>query len=342
VARPEAPLTGALKLFADPTRLRMMGLLEREELSVGELARALGMAQSRVSNHLRLLRDAGCIGERHAGSTTFLQLHAREASRNGDSGAGGTALIGRIWGSVRGELEHMPEHSADRVRLERVLADRAKEGDFFDRVAGFWDKIGVDFETGQARHRVAASLLPPGLVVADIGCGTGYFARSLMGVVGKLICVDRSQAMLDEAQQVLARAPGATQVEFRRGQLDALPIADGELDAVVAGMVLHHLPSLRDPLSEMRRVLKPGGVAAILELEPHPLRWTRERLGDHHLGLPAEHVIQALQHNGFVDLVHEPVDDHYQPTGPDGEPAHLPLYLVRARAGVANSQVKTT
>jgi len=319
------PLTSSLKLFADPTRLRMMGLLEREELSVGELSRALGLAQSRVSNHLRLLREAGLLAERHAGTSTFLRLAPA---------AGGEAFAGRIWGAVRAELAGLSEHRADLMRLEEVLGERRiGDGEFFDRVAGEWDKIGVDFETGEARQRVAAQVFASPKVVADLGCGTGYFARALSGLAARVICIDRSRRMLEEARERARRAGRGTAFEFRLGELDALPLCDGELDGVVAGMVLHHLPSLEQPLAEMRRVLKPGGNAVVLELAPHREAWMRGTLGDRHLGLAAEDVVTAMRDTGFEDVALEPVRDHYRPRRPGGEsddPPRLGLYLVRA------------
>ena len=322
------PLASVLKVMADPTRLRMLALLERDELSVGELTRALGMSQSRVSNHLRILREAELLAERHRGTSTYLRSAA--GASNGTS-----SLASELWAPLRARLPSLPEHAADLARLEGVLAARDSSS-FFDRVAGEWDKIGIDFATGQARQRAAANLLPADLVLADLGCGTGYFGRALAGLCSKLICVDSSQRMLDEAMQRLERAPHGTEVVFRLGELDALPIADAELDGLVAGMVLHHLPSLDLPLAEMLRVLKPGAVATVVELMPHRESWMREEYGDRHLGLEPTDVIAAFQRAGFEDVLLVPVQDEYRPRHPEqGEseadrPA-LPLYTLRAR-----------
>src|SRR5688572_25624721 len=173
------PLAGLLKLLGDATRLRILAACERAELSVGELSRVLDMSQSRVSNHLRVLRDSGLLAERHVGASTFLQVCAG-AAKDGEP-RGSLAL--ELWRTVRGELSQIPEHSADLVRLEGVLAERDhSQRAFFERVAGEWDKIGVEFATGQARQRAAASLLPPGLRFADLGCGTGYMSQGLHGM----------------------------------------------------------------------------------------------------------------------------------------------------------------
>lgn len=320
-------LPALLRALGDPTRLRMLGLLELEELSVGELSRALGMAQSRVSNHLRVLREAGLLSERHVGTSIFLR-----PSLAGTAGEG-APYPARLWAALRDGLGELDEHGADRTRLAEVLAARAADDDFFDRVAGDWDKLGARFQSGQARQRAIASLLPPRGVYADLGCGTGYLARALVGVAARIVCVDRSSGMLEEARRRLASAPGGTEVEFRRGELDALPLADDEVDGALAAMVLHHLPSLDGPLREMFRVVRPGGAAVVLELGPHREAWMQAELGDRHLGLASKDVVDTFRRAGFEGVRLEAVDDRYCPVPPDGggrpEPVSLPLYIVR-------------
>jgi ArsR family transcriptional regulator len=327
-----AALTSTLKTLGDATRLRILALVEREELSVGELSRALGMSQSRVSNHLRLLREAHLLAERRSGTSTFLRLA-------GEAAGSGNGVAASLWTTLREQVAALPEHAADRARLEAVVEEREKRSsEFFDRVARDWDKIGVDFSTGQARQRAAAALLPRDLVLADLGCGTGYMARALVGLCGRLICDDRSAAMLSQARERLARAPGGTDIDFRQGELDALPIEDAELDGLVAGMVLHHLAELEGALAEMRRVLRPGGTAVLVDLAPHAEEWLRAEQGDRLLGVEPADVLAALERAGFEHALVEPLDDHYQPlpstaaAGSDAERARLPLFLIRACA----------
>lgn len=322
-----------LRVLGDPTRLRILGLVERAELTVGELARSLEMAQSRVSNHLRVLRDAHLLQDRHAGRTTWLRLADFDAATSGDVNA--DSLPARLWTAVRADVPTLPEHQADVARLERVLRERTQRaGEFFDRVAGEWDKFAVDFATGQARQRAAAALLPRESVVADLGCGTGWFARALAPLCDRLVLVDRSQGMLDEARAKLEPLPANTRVETRRGELDRLPIDDEELDGAVAGLVLHHLADLGAVAREIFRALKPGGRVAIVELSPHTEEWMHETLGDRNLGLDPRDVLRAFERAGFVDATLESLEDHYQPHVPGGESAArvaLPMYLVRAR-----------
>ena len=318
----ETTLPGVLKMLADPTRLRILALLEREELSVGELSRTLGMAQSRVSNHLRTIRETELLAERHAGVSTFLKLHP---ARNG------ATAPSRIWSALRDELAHLPEHAADLVRLEAVLAERRDRDDFFDRVADEWDKIAGGFGNGQARLRGITHLLPTDYTVADLGCGTGYMAEPLLDTASRVICVDQSERMLEEAKKRLLRRGHAESVEFRVGDLDRLPLDDGEVDGVLAGMVLHHLPEPGPALTEMHRVVKPGGTAVILELAPHRETWMRAELGDRHLGLEASDVMVGLRRAGFEDVALDPSADTYRPPHPDGRVVSLPLYIARGR-----------
>lgn len=334
-----------LKVLADPTRLRAMAVLALEELSVGELSRSLGMAQSRVSNHLRILREHDLLDERRAGTSTYL--------RSAVAAAPADSPIARLWAAVAPDMGSIPEHEGDRLRLAGIIAQRhTDDAEFFNRMAGDWDKVGARFERGTARQRAAAQLLPPGLVLADLGCGTGYMARSLAGLCDRLICIDRSEGMLDEAKRrLLATSPESTRLEFRRGELDALPIGDRELDGAVAAMVLHHLLELGPALREMFRVLRPGGTLSIVELMPHRETWMHQDLGDRHLGLDPTEVRTSLTRAGFEDVRVEPLEDRYcpQPVTDAGLPGDrdttaerttddapkaavaLPLYLVRGR-----------
>lgn len=321
-ADPQLPTL--LRALGDSTRLRALALLELEELTVGELTRALGMAQSRVSNHLRVLREAGLLVERHVGRRT----HLRSAL---DPESGGYPV--QVWKGLREGLSTLPEHQADRTRLADLLAARrAASAEFFDRVAVEWDEIGAHFTHGQARERAAACLLPAGLTLGDLGCGTGYFGRSLLGLAGRLVAVDRSPGMLEEARRRLDPASSGTTLDLRQGELDDLPIADDELDGAVAGMVLHHLDTPEGALREMHRAVRPGGAAVVVELAPHRVAWCREALGDRHLGLDPRDVLEAFRRAGLVDVQLQELADRYRPAPPEGEePVELPLFTVRGR-----------
>lgn len=326
-----ATLAGLMKALADPTRLRALALLASHELSVGELCRALGLAQSRVSNHLRVLRDHHLLRERHVGTSTFLRFDPAAESDTGP-------MAGRMWSAFQPELEHLAEHADDLARLRVVLDERRKNTtNFFDSLAGDWNAIGVEFETGQARLRIAANFLSRKLVIADLGCGTGYVAQAFLGLVARVICVDSSNGMLDEARKRLDATPGTTSVEYRLGELDALPIEPGEVDGAVCAMVLHHLEDADKPLAEMFRICKPGGTAVLMELAPHKQAWMHEALGDRHLGLDPDEVARRFRAAGFEEVSLEIVSDHYQPRQ-DGnaKTEGVPLYILRGRVPHGN------
>ena len=167
-------------------------------------------------------------------------------------------------------------------------------------------------------------------MLGDLGCGTGYFGRSLLGLAGRLVGVDRSQGMLDEARRRLATAPAGTTLDLRQGELGELPIETDELDGAVCGMVLHHLESPDAALREMARVIRPGGAAVVVELAPHNHTWCHAALGDRHLGLNPRDVLAAFQRAGFVDVTLQQLEDRYRPTPPEGaEAADLALFTVR-------------
>jgi len=311
-------LPNLLRLLADKTRLRALSLLAREELAVGELARILGLSLSRLSNHLRILREAGMIADRKEGSWTFVSLNR----------AGG--LPAGLWDAVQGLVEQSPEYLDDAARLREVLeARRQKSRAFFDRVAKDWDVIGSDFRTGVGRHRVAASLVAPDLVVADIGCGTGYLASALAPLVARVILIDHSPAMLERARENLAGSRAV--LEFRSGEIDRLPLEDGEADAVLAGMVVHHAPDLLAFGREAFRVLRRGGILVVEDLLPHREAWMREAMADLRLGLVPDDLASLVRDVGFDAPVIELLDDAYTPSGPDGAKPELPLFLLRAR-----------
>lgn len=279
-------LPSALRIFGESTRLRLLALLDREELSVRELCACVGMAQSRVSNHLRVLREAGLLIERHAGRSTFLRL------ANPDTGT----MAERLWEALRAELVALPEHDADLERLERVLAEREGGSDFFDRVAGQWDTISGEFATGQARPRAVSHLVPAEFVVADLGCGTGYLTERMARHVGRVIGVDNTQAMLDAAAQ---RTQGFANVELREGDLQAAPIEDGACDAAMLSLVLTYVSEPIAVLREAGRVLKFGGKVVIVDLLEHDRDEFRRELEQRWLGFDSAQLTDMLTMVGF-------------------------------------------
>lgn len=313
----ETSVVSLLRVLADPTRLRVLALLSRSELSVGEIARCLAMGQSRVSNHLKVLREAGLIDERHEGSFT----HCRAELSEGPAAA--------LWKAMEPDLGALEHAGADQRRLEAVLSDRSDSAAFFERIAGDWDLIGSDFTSGAGRLEVLGCLVPKTLVVADVGCGTGYLARAMARRVSKVICIDTSAAMLGRARENLAGT--AAELEFRTGAMEALPLQDDEVDAACAHMVLHHLPEPRAGLAEMARAVRPGGSVVCVELLPHHESWMHEAMADTRLGIEPAWLAAEFEAVGLAEVNHELLRDGYVVENPSGKKIELPLFLIRGQ-----------
>jgi ArsR family transcriptional regulator len=219
------------------------------------------------------------------------------------------------------------EGERDLQALHAVLDQRRqKSRDMHDRLAERWDRVGQDFAVGTLRAEVLAQAWPHGPAVADLGCGTGFLAHWLAEHGAEVIAVDHSEGMLGLAQKAPPR-----RVEFRRGELDALPLRDGEVDATFSNLVWHHLPDHDAAAREVARVLRPSGAVVVSDLLPHEAEWMRESMGDLRLGLRPDQVVGALARAGFVDLRVEALIDRYRVVAPQGTAAEFPMFAVRGQ-----------
>lgn len=290
-APPTESLQKVFKTLADPTRVRILFLLEREELAVHELTEVLGMTQSRVSRHLGILREAGLLADRREGTHVYYRF-----SPPGD-GAWGEA-----WALVHHTQEREGPTERDRAALARVVEERAQRSrSFFDSVGAEWDALRKVLNDDLLRARALARLLPPGLAVADVGTGTGVLALELARAGVRTIAVDHSPPMLEAARAKVEReAPGL--VELRHGEASELPLAEGEVDAAFAHMVLQYVPSPEEALREMARVVKPGGRVVVIDFLRHDREWMRQELGVLWLGFPAAEIEAHFAAAGLEDV----------------------------------------
>jgi len=273
------------KTFSDPTRLRILALLEQHELAVQDLMQVLGMAQSRVSRHLAILRGAGLLRDRRDGTYVYYRFappeagpwreHWELARRSLGTGAGGDTVPDRTL-------------QRDAAALARVLEARsARARTFFDAVGPEWDSLRKVFDDDALRARAIARLVPPGLRVADVGTGTGVLALDLARLGLGVVAIDHSARMLEAARAKGEEAGAAgprLDVEWRQGEAGALPLRDGEMDAAFAHIVLQYLPAPGDAVREMARAVKPGGVVVVVDFVRHDREWMREELGVQWLG----------------------------------------------------------
>ncbi|MFT6078272.1 MAG: SAM-dependent methyltransferase [Planctomycetota bacterium] len=310
-------LQATLKLLSDPLRLRLCALLTQAELVVQELVTITGLQQSRVSNHLSLLKRAGLVRDRREGTWSFHSLIEPV-----DGGPLSPSLFQATVQSYIDADEGLRDQSALQAVLDRR---RQKSRDAHDRLAEQWHSVGQDFAVGTLRAEILAQAWPCGPKVVDLGCGTGFLAAWLAERSDQVIGVDHSERMLAEAS---ANVPGA---QFRQGELDALPLEAEEVHAAFANLVWHHLPDHDAAAREVHRILRPGGYVVVSDLMPHESEWMRERMGDLRLGLKPDQVVASLARVGFQDLVSEPLADRYCVTGPDGSRAEFLMFVVRGR-----------
>lgn len=284
-------LVGRIEALADPVRLRLLRLLERQELGVAELCAIVQLPQSTVSRHLKLLADQGWVTSHREGTSNLYRLAGDELDDAPRA----------LWGVVREETTRWPSSRQDDLRLARRLEQRRQESlSFFAGAAASWDALRAElFGDGFTRAALRA-LLPPEWTVADLGCGTGGLVAELAGAVRRVVGVDQSAEMLAAARE---RVRGLAHVELHQADLEALPLGDGSCDAALMLLSLAYTPHPGAALVELGRVLKPGGRAVVVDLLPHDSDDTRRRLGQTGLGFaPAS--IRALLHRAGLIGVH--------------------------------------
>ena len=288
------------RLLGDEARLRLLRLLAKERLNVGELTAVLGIAQSGVSRHLGLLRDAGLVTEEREGGFTFLR-----ATPGGDD-----PRLGPVWTLLRTRFEGARRNAVvrgDEARLREVLRQRRENAETHGGATGTGARQVVPGRSWAAWSRGLGLLLPP-LRVADLGCGEGYLTLEVARWAGRVIAVDRSARVLDRARALAARRR-VENVEWRRGEIEKLPLDAGAVDVALLSQALHHARDPRRALKEAARVVVDGGRVLVLDLQAHAEDWTKERLGDRWLGFGTEAITEMMGQAGLVDLVVRPATD---------------------------------
>jgi ubiquinone/menaquinone biosynthesis C-methylase UbiE len=286
---PTGSIVKSLRVLGDPNRLRMLLLLSREELSVAELQEILGMGQSSISTHLAQLKHAGLVEDRRTGKNIWYRAKSD-----------GEVLPGLLT-VLQAAPQELPEARHDQAALELVLRKRQdKTRAFFDDMAG---RLGREYVPGRSWKSIAEALLlllPP-MVIADLGAGEGAFSLLLAQRAQQVIAVDNSDKMV-ELGSALARKQGVPALEYRKGDLEAVPIGDGSVDLALFSQSLHHALHPERAIAEAWRILKPGGRVAILDLVQHRFAEARELYADVWLGFSEVELELMLGKAGFGNV----------------------------------------
>jgi ArsR family transcriptional regulator len=283
----------SFRLLGDPTRVRLLLLLEREELSVAELQEILARGQSQISTHLSQLKQAGLIEDRRTGKNIFYRLQPV-------AGAEGK-VVSQLMNVLRQAVADIPEAEQDFDSLKLVIGKRRdKMRSYFDSLAG---KFGREYLPGRSWEGLAEVLLRlmPPMVIADLGAGEGTFSQLLALRAKKVIAVDNAEKMVEFGSQ-LARTHGLHNLEYRLGDLESVPIEDSSVDMAFFSQSLHHAIHPAKAVEEAFRIVKPGGRIAILDLLRHQFEEAREMYADVWLGFTELELRNFLKKVGFRNI----------------------------------------
>jgi SAM-dependent methyltransferase len=298
------PIFERLATLADATRTRLLLLLERHELTVGELCQVLQLPQSTVSRHLKLLGDEGWAAARAEGTTRRYRMPMERMP----------SVQRHLWEMVRPEVAGLPAAEHDAHRLRSVLAERSTRARaFFSTAAGEWDRVRADLFGRRADLVGLLGLLDDRWTVGDLGCGTGQIAGFVAPFVRRVIAVDGSPEMLDAARDHLRGFP---HVEARVGELESLPVADGELDAALLFLVLHYVGEPAGALAEAARALRPGGRLVVVDMMPHAREEYRHAMGHLWQGFAEERLRGWMEDAGLDGFRHVPLPPDPAAKGP--------------------------
>jgi ArsR family transcriptional regulator len=274
------------KALADATRIKLINILRHHELSVNEIVALMGMGQSRISRHLKILTDAGFLSCRRDGVWAFYSV-----SRNGPAR--------KFIDSIQYSFDQDMALAQDLVDASRLIQERGEKTiQFFDTIAHDWDHLKQEILGEFELNKAILKEIPPSTTLADLGCGTGELLFQAQTVTGKTIGVDSSPQMLAQARK---RFSGVSRPpDLRLGEVEHLPLSDEEADCAIISMVLHHISRPDDALAEVHRILGPGGTLIIAELDKHSNEDLRNSYGDRWLGFHRHEMNQLLVNAGFI------------------------------------------
>lgn len=286
-------MVALLKALADPLRLRLLDVLGRGELTVQNLTTLLNLGQSKVSHHLKILCDVGILAVKPQGTWNYYRIVEDEP------------LFRSIWPEIRKRIESLPQHRDDMQALLAFQEQRRQQNlQFFEQHARVWDDLAQDLLPTPDYLPQLFEHIPADSELAELGVGTGSLLPELASRCRRLVGIDHSAAMLAEAGRRLAAS--GLGCDLRLGDLTHLPLADAGLDVVLMNMVLHHVAQPAAVLAEALRVLRPGGVLIIADLQRHQQDAARSSMADVWLGFERNELSDWLLKAGFdVELMEE-------------------------------------
>lgn len=297
----------SLKLLTDPTRLRILLLLEAEALSVADLQELLGMGQSRISTQLSQLKGGGLVRDERSGKHNFYRSEMAPA-------------LTILANEAAKELPEVAKDAAALRHLQRKRRDKTRA--YFDELAG---RFGKDYVPGRSWKGLAEALLKVSShgVVADLGAGEGTLAQMLARQAERVIAVDLSPKMVEFGRE-LALKHELPNLEYRLGDIEEPPLDDASVDLAFLSQALHHAGSPQKALEQAFRIVKPGGRLVVLDLLQHTFEEARELYADVWLGFGEGELAAMLEKAGFVDIETAAVDR-------EPEPPHFQTLLAVAR-----------
>jgi ubiquinone/menaquinone biosynthesis C-methylase UbiE/DNA-binding transcriptional ArsR family regulator len=300
---PRADLFDRLSSLADPTRSRLLFVVDRHEMTVGELCSALQLPQSTISRHLKQLGDFGWVTSRAEGTS---RLYRMVTELEPDAR--------KLWHVVRDQLAAGNAAKRDAERVEAILARRRAASEaFFSSAVGQWDSLRDELFGGRAHLAALPALLDPAWTVGDLGCGTGQLSALIAPHVARVTAVDSARGMLTAARK---RLTSFGNVDVRQGTLESLPIESSSLDVAVLFLVLHYIAEPSRALTEAARVLKPEGRLLVVDMLPHDRSEYRDRMGHVWQGFSESQLNEWVAGAGLGAAKYHPLPVDPQATGP--------------------------
>lgn len=290
-------ITDAYKALADESRLRLINALNHSSFTVQELTQILGIGQSTVSHHLKILTQAGIVKAEKNGTWVYYRLLEKE------NPTAGALITDHFLHSLKDTLSNglTPRFEADQKTIDKLLNEKRDAiKNFFDSAASHWKTLREEIQGPESFFNEILKQIRPNETLLELGCGTGSFLDAALPRPGKTIAVDYSEAMLEATRKNLSSK--ISSVDLRLGYLEHLPVENESVDAALSYMVIHHINDPKLVIKDVSRVLKPGGRFFIVELSKHHREEMRERFADVWLGFEPSALEALLAEAGFTKI----------------------------------------